>query len=63
MSENLTTPSNIQPEFDWDTIGKKQDFYSKDEIERLELLYGGTLKSLVDHELVDGVVVSKTIKK
>jgi small subunit ribosomal protein S1 len=63
MSENLTTPSNIQPEFDWDTIGKKQDFYSKDEIERLELLYGGTLKSLVDHELVDGVVVSKNNKE
>ncbi len=62
MAENLTAPV-AAPEFDWNTVGKKQDFYSKEEIERLEKLYGGTLKSIVDHELVEGSVVSKNTKE
>jgi small subunit ribosomal protein S1 len=62
MAENLTAPT-AAPEFDWNTVGKKQDFYSKEEIERLEKLYGGTLKSIVDHELVEGAVVSKNNKE
>jgi small subunit ribosomal protein S1 len=63
MAENLTAPTTVQPEFDWNTVGKKQDFYSKEEIERLEKLYSGTLKSIVDHELVEGSVVSKNSKE
>ena len=64
MAENLTalTPA-VQPEFDWNAVGKKQDVYSKEELERLESLYSGTLKSIVDHELVDGFVVSKNAKE
>ncbi|CAN5340718.1 30S ribosomal protein S1 [soil metagenome] len=62
MAENLTAPV-ATPDFDWDTIGKKQDFYTKEEIERLEKLYSGTLKSIVDHELVEGAVVSKNSKE
>lgn len=63
MAENSTAPTLVQPEFDWNAVGKKQDVYSKEELERLESLYSGTLKSIVDHELVDGYVVSKNSKE
>jgi small subunit ribosomal protein S1 len=63
MAENSTAPTLVQPEFDWNAVGKKQDVYSKEELERLESLYSGTLKSIVDHELVDGFVVSKNSKE
>lgn len=53
----------VQPEFDWNAIGKKQDLYSKDELERLESLYGGTLKSINDHEVLEGIVVAKNSKE
>ena len=63
MAENATAVPLVQPEFDWNAVGKKQDVYSKEELERLESLYSGTLKSIVDHELVDGFVVSKNSKE
>ncbi|MFO8129779.1 MAG: 30S ribosomal protein S1, partial [Bacteroidales bacterium] len=45
-------------EFDWDSIGKKQDLYSKDEREKLEQLYDKTLSSVAEHEVIDGTVVA-----
>lgn len=62
MAENQNDVA-VQPEFDWNAIGKKQDLYSKEELERLESLYGGTLKSINDHELLEGVVVAKNSKE
>jgi small subunit ribosomal protein S1 len=50
--------SNEPPEFDWDSIGKKQDNYTKDEREKLADLYENTLKSIAEHEVIDGTVVS-----
>lgn len=50
----------VQPEdFDWDSIGKKQDAYSAKEREKLEGIYDKTLSQIVEHEVLDGVVVAK----
>lgn len=51
------------PDFDWNAIGKKQDVYSKEEVEQLEKLYSGTLKSITDHELIEGIVVARNSKE
>ena len=45
-------------EFDWDAIGKKQDNYSSAERTRLEDLYGDTLSSITEHEVIEGTIVS-----
>lgn len=62
MAETKTNTITL-PEFDWNAVGKKQDIYSKDEIASLDALYGQTLKSINDHELVEGAVVSKNSKE
>jgi small subunit ribosomal protein S1 len=52
---------NLFPEpgdFDWDSVGKRQDSYSKQERERLESIYDDTLKSIGEGEVIDGTVVS-----
>ena len=48
------------PEFDWDTIGKKQEQYTSEEKKKLEEIYDNTLKSIAEHEVIDGTVVSKS---
>ncbi|MFM2016528.1 MAG: hypothetical protein RL007_184 [Bacteroidota bacterium] len=60
MAENTAT---ALPDFDWNVVGKKQDVYSKEEIAQLEQLYSGTLKSITDHELIEGVVVARNSKE
>jgi len=54
-SENPKVPED----FDWDSIGKKHDNYSKDEREKLEEIYNNTLSSVIEHEVIDGTVVAK----
>jgi small subunit ribosomal protein S1 len=51
------------PDFDWNAIGKKQDVYSKEEVAQLEQLYSGTLKSITDHEVIEGTVVARNSKE
>ena len=69
MSENenleaetvtVAAPENTLENFDWDAIGKRQENYSKDERARLEAIYDKTLKSVTEHEVIDGIVVAKT---
>ena len=48
----------VEVEFDWDAIGKKQEVYSSDERNKLEDLYGQTLKSITEHEVIEGTVVA-----
>jgi len=62
MATNLSHVAPVE-DFDWNAIGKKQDIYSTNEVSKLEELYGGTMKEVVEHELVDGVVVSKNHKE
>jgi len=45
-------------DFDWDSVGKRQDTYTKSERERLESIYDETLKSIGEGEVIDGNVVS-----
>ena len=47
------------PEFDWDAVGKKQEMYTSDERQKLEDVYDKTLKSITEHEVLDGKVVAK----
>ncbi len=61
MAETTTNP--VLPEFDWNTVGKKQDVYTPEEVARLESLYSQTLKSVVSHETIEGVIVSKNLKE
>ncbi len=46
------------PEFDWSSIGKKQENYTADERTKLEDLYNNTMKSITEHEVLDGIVVT-----
>ncbi len=45
-------------EFDWDAVSKKQDNYSSDERAKLEGIYGQTMSSIVEHEVIEGNVVA-----
>lgn len=47
------------PDFDWNSIGKKNDNYSSDERSQLDELYGKSLSTITDSQTIDGVVVSK----
>lgn len=47
------------PEIDWDIIGKKHENYTRSERVKLEDIYDNTLKSITDHEVLDGTVVAK----
>lgn len=46
------------PDFDWSTIGKKQDNYSADDRQKLEDLYEKTLKTVHNLEVLEGTVVA-----
>ena len=48
----------VEEAFDWDALGKKQEVYSADERTKLEDMYSQTLKSITEHEVIDGTVVS-----
>ena len=47
------------PDFDWNSIGKKQDNYSNDERTKLDELYGASLSTISDLQILEGTVVSK----
>ncbi|MCF8364617.1 MAG: 30S ribosomal protein S1 [Bacteroidales bacterium] len=50
-------PQTLVPdEFDWDTVGKKEDFYTATERNRLEDLYNQTFNSVAEHEVVIGTI-------
>jgi small subunit ribosomal protein S1 len=48
----------LDENFDWESIGKKQDVYESDERSKLEDVYGQSLKSITEHEVIEGSVVS-----
>ncbi|MES2837941.1 MAG: 30S ribosomal protein S1 [Bacteroidota bacterium] len=59
MAENSPVVEN----FDWNAIGKRQELYSADERSKMEALYDNTLKSITEHQVIDGTVVGKTSKE
>lgn len=44
--------------FDWDALGKKEVIYSVEEQESLENIYNETFNSIVEKEVVDGIVAA-----
>lgn len=58
QTQEVVTPA----EFDWNAVGKKAELYSEKERKEWEALYEETLKSIADHEVLDGTVVGKTSK-
>jgi small subunit ribosomal protein S1 len=62
MSENRQETAAQETEFNWDSLGKKQQFYSKEERSRLEEMYDTTLKQITEHDVIDGIVVGMTSK-
>lgn len=47
------------PDFDWNSIGKKNDNYSSDERNKLDEMYGKSLSSITDSQTMQGTVVAK----
>ena len=69
ITEEITTPTSETASpatasgknpyaFNWDTAGKSGDIYSAEERKNMEQLYDRTLSSVVEHDIVDGTVVS-----
>jgi small subunit ribosomal protein S1 len=56
--ESYLSDNRTPPEFDWGSIGKKQELYTNSEREKLEDLYNNTMKSITEHEVLDGTVVT-----
>ena len=56
--ETITASEVEPPEFDWNSIGKKQEAYTNTEREKLEEIYNNTMKSIAEHEVLDGIVVA-----
>ena len=50
-------------DFDWDSIGKYDELYSKSEREKMEEMYGDTLTSINEQEVLDGIIVSKNLRE
>lgn len=50
-------------EFDWTSVGKKSDIYSSEERDQMEKAYDATLTSILEHQVLDGTVVSKNKKE
>jgi len=53
----------VEEAFDWDALTKKTEVYSADERNKLEDMYTNTLKSITEHEVIDGTVVTITSRE
>src|SRR5262245_44327018 len=51
------------PDFDWGSIGKKQDNYSTEERSKFDELYGNSLNTINDLQIVEGTVVAKNSRE
>jgi small subunit ribosomal protein S1 len=57
MAEKAPQVGN--PDFDWNSIGKKQDNYTADEKTKLDELYSQKLSTIADLQILEGKVVAK----
>lgn len=64
ITEEISSPtSESKPEaFNWDSTGKGWNDYSPEERTKMEKLYDQTLSAVVEHDIVDGIVVSISTK-
>ncbi len=49
-----------EEEFDWDNYEKEQDGYSEDERSKYAQMYEGTLSTINENEVIDGIVIAMT---
>ena len=56
-------PALPDPNFDWNSLGKKQQNYSAEEVASFDKKYEDTLRSVVEHDVTMGKVVAKTAKE
>ena len=61
MADKNATVGN--PDFDWNSIGKKNDNYSSDERSKLDEMYGKSLSTITDAQTMQGTVVSKNSRE
>jgi small subunit ribosomal protein S1 len=61
MADKNATVGN--PDFDWSSIGKKNDNYSSDERTKLDEMYGKSLSTIADAQTMQGTVVSKNTRE
>ena len=52
-----------EEEFDWDNYDKVDDNYSETERVDLETLYGETLSTIAENEVIDGVILAMTSRE
>lgn len=53
----------FRTDFDWDAIGKYDDKYAADTQKEMEEMYGDTLMSITEQDVLDGEVVSITSRE
>jgi small subunit ribosomal protein S1 len=60
ITEEITSPASEsqQEAFNWDSTGKGWNDYSTEERTKMEKMYDQTLNAVVEHDIVDGTVVS-----
>lgn len=51
------------PDFDWNSIGKKNSNYSSDERTKLDEMYGKSLSTIADAQTIQGTVVAKNARE
>jgi len=61
MADKNATVGN--PDFDWNSIGKKNDNYSSAERTALDEMYGKSLSTIADAQTMQGTVVSKNSRE
>jgi small subunit ribosomal protein S1 len=61
MADKNATVGN--PDFDWNSIGKKNDNYSSAERTALDEMYGKSLSTIADAQSMQGTVVSKNSRE
>ncbi len=61
MADKNATVGN--PDFDWTSIGKKNDNYSSTERTTLDELYGKSLSTITDSQTMQGTVVAKNARE
>ena len=61
MADKNATVGN--PDFDWNSIGKKNENYSSDERAKLDEMYGKSLSTIADAQTMQGTVVSKNSRE
>jgi len=65
-SSNASTILRSEPsgnDFDWDNVGKNTDVYQTTEREKMESMYGSTLTSVAEHEVLTGTIIGLTSKE